>query len=108
MTATDNAIQHGYDGHMVKPKYLDYQDVADSIGVTVPVVRKYLSEARKRREEGRPMAKDIPEPDKVFGPSPAWLPKTIEDWKARRPGRGAGGGRKPHAHARARSDKVPA
>lgn len=82
---------------MPAPKYLGYAEVADQLGVTVPVVRKYLAEARARRRDGQPLPKDMPEPDHIFGQSPAWLPKTIDRWVERRPGKGAGGGRKPAA-----------
>jgi hypothetical protein len=33
----------------------------------------------------------MPEPDEIFGRSPAWKPKTIDRWLRRRPGKGVGG-----------------
>lgn len=87
--------KHGYDGVMASPKYLDYSDVAKKLGVTVPVARKYLAESRRRSEAGINEPKDMPEPDHVFGQSPAWKESTIDSWIKRRPGRGSGGGRKP-------------
>lgn len=89
--------KHRYDGNMATPKYLDYLEVAEKLGVTVPVARKYLSEARRNRENGTTSAKDMPEPDKMFGQSPAWKESTIDAWVRRRPGKGANGGRKPKA-----------
>lgn len=57
--------------------YWTIADVADHWGVTEQTVRTYRS--RKRGE--------LPEPDRVFGRSPAWKPATILDFK--RPGQGA-------------------
>lgn len=36
---------------------------------------------------------DLPEPDVTIGRTRGWLPKTIDQWDAQRPGRGVGGGR---------------
>ena len=36
---------------------------------------------------------DLPEPDVRIGRTRGWLPSTIDEWNAKRPGRGAGGGR---------------
>lgn len=36
---------------------------------------------------------DLPEPDAEIGQHRGWLPKTIEEWKATRPGRGNWGKR---------------
>lgn len=94
--------EQGYDGNMATPKkhtYLGYAEVAEKIGVTVPVARKYLAESRKNRAAGTPTVKDMPEPDSTFGQSPAWKETTIDAWIARRPGKGTGGGRKPKAKA---------
>ena len=35
----------------------------------------------------------LPEPDVLIGRTRGWLPETIDEWNARRPGRGVGGGR---------------
>ena len=40
---------------------------------------------------------DLPEPDVTIGPTRGWLPDTIDQWNAQRPGRGVGGGR-PRKH----------
>lgn len=36
---------------------------------------------------------DLPEPDVRIGRTRGWLPSTIDEWNASRPGRGVGGGR---------------
>ena len=36
---------------------------------------------------------DLPEPDVTIGRTRGWLPETIDQWNAQRPGRGGGGGR---------------
>lgn len=36
---------------------------------------------------------DLPEPDVTIGRTRGWLPDTIDQWNAQRPGRGVGGGR---------------
>jgi hypothetical protein len=96
-----------YNGYMAKPKldpYLGYEEVAAHIGVSVRVVRKYLNEARRRRENGTSRTYDMPAPDKTFGQSPSWKLSTIEAWVKARPGRGSGGGPK----ARAAAEKLAA
>lgn len=40
---------------------------------------------------------DLPEPDVTIGRTRGWLPDTIDQWNAQRPGRGVGGGR-PRKH----------
>ena len=40
---------------------------------------------------------DLPEPDALIGRTRGWLPDTIDQWNAQRPGRGVGGGR-PRKH----------
>ena len=36
---------------------------------------------------------DLPEPYVTIGRTRGWLPETIDQWDAQRPGRGVGGGR---------------
>lgn len=74
---------------------LDYKALSEYTGIAEPVLRKYLSIARTRREEGEDTRSDIPEPDVIIGRSPAWDQKTVDKWLAGRPGKGVGGGRKP-------------
>lgn len=57
--------------------YWTTADVAEYWGVTVQTIRTYRS--RKRGE--------LPEPDRIFGRSPAWKPATIINFQ--RPGQGA-------------------
>lgn len=40
----------------------------------------------------------LPDPDAMIGTTRGWLPETIDQWNANRPGRGVGGGR-PRKHA---------
>ena len=35
----------------------------------------------------------LPEADVTVGNARGWLPETIDEWNAKRPGRGVGGGR---------------
>ncbi|MBK3560503.1 helix-turn-helix domain-containing protein [Streptomyces sp. MBT56] len=58
-------------------------DVARRLGVSEATVRTY-------RWRG-----DMPAPSYV-GRTPVWDPLTIEEWIENRPGRGAGGGRRPN------------
>jgi predicted DNA-binding transcriptional regulator AlpA len=71
--------------------YLDYDDVAALTNIKRDTLMVYQSEANRRRREGVSKPGDMPPPDKVFGASPAWKETTIEQWLARRPGRGVGG-----------------
>jgi len=62
-------------------RYLSLADIAERLGLQASTVRMYRSEGR------------LPEPDAMTGPTPGWLPETIDEWHASRPGRGVGGGR---------------
>lgn len=72
-------------------EWLTYQDIAERMGVTVGVLRKYLATSRRNREAGTPSFSDMPEPDKMFGRTPVWRPGTVDRWLRRRPGKGVGG-----------------
>lgn len=74
--------------------YLTLAEIAHDIGVTVSSMRVYHQRALKNRRDNNPRPGDLPEPDATFARTPAWKRETIDDWKLRRPGRGAGGGRK--------------
>lgn len=82
---------------MTQPSLLTLADIADRIGVGVESIRVYHQRATKNRRDGHPRPGDLPEPDAVFGRSPVWRSSTVDRWVDRRPGRGVGGGRKPHA-----------
>ena len=56
------------------------EDVAAYLGVTAKTVASY-----KAREQ-------MPEPDRLFGRTPAWKPARIIEWHEHRPGHG---GRRP-------------
>jgi predicted DNA-binding transcriptional regulator AlpA len=71
--------------------YLDYYGVSERTGIGVPTLRRYLTKARANRAAGTPTDSDMPEPDAMFGRSPAWKPRTIDRWLKRRPGKGVGG-----------------
>lgn len=62
-------------------RYLSLADIAERAGVEANTMRTYRSQGR------------LPEPDAMTGPTPGWLPETIEQWLTNRPGRGVGGGR---------------
>lgn len=61
--------------------YLSLADIAERVGVEASTIRTYRSQGR------------LPEPDAMTGPTPGWLPETVDEWMAARPGRGVGGGR---------------
>lgn len=67
--------------------YLDPAAVAAAVGLkSVATVYTYKTKGI------------LPDPDgPTFGITPTWLPETIAAFKASRPGRGKGGGRKPKA-----------
>lgn len=69
--------------------------VADLLGIKPTSVRTMHGRSEQNRRAGRPRPGDMPPPDGRVGNSPVWEPETIEAWIARRPGQGAGGGRKP-------------
>ncbi len=58
-------------------EYLGVKQVADRLGISTAAVSAYR----------------LPEPDVTIGRTRGWLPETIDQWNARRPGRGVGGGR---------------
>lgn len=62
---------------------LTLEDIAADLGVEYETVVVYKARGK------------MPDPDAKVGHSPLWKRDTYERWKASRPGRGAGGGRKP-------------
>ncbi len=58
-------------------RYLSVTDVAKHLGISTAAVSSYK----------------LPEPDARIGRTRGWLPDTIDQWNASRPGRGVGGGR---------------
>lgn len=60
-------------------RYLSRTELAERIGVQPTSLGRYK----------------LPEPDAMIGATRGWLPTTIDEWHAQRPGRGAGAGRKP-------------
>lgn len=84
-----------YDALMSAEPYLTLEQVADDLGWTLKTARTLHYRASRNRAEGTVKPGDLPPPDHRFGRTPVWLEQTIEDWKDRRPGRGAGGGPKP-------------
>ncbi|GAA1671157.1 hypothetical protein MMUR_47760 [Mycolicibacterium murale] len=59
-------------------RYLSRTELAERIGVKPDTLGRYK----------------LPEPDAVIGTTRGWLPDTVDEWNASRPGRGVGGGRK--------------
>lgn len=72
---------------------VDLATIAEMLGVTVGSARTYNQRARVNRRNSTPKLGDLPEADAYLSGSPVWQRQTIEEWMARRPGRGAGGGR---------------
>jgi hypothetical protein len=61
---------------------LDRDSLAARLGIDPGSVTRYVHRG------------DGPEPDGHIGSSPWWYEKTVSEWLANRPGRGAGGGRR--------------
>ncbi|KAA8828303.1 hypothetical protein [Bifidobacterium tissieri] len=57
--------------------YWGVTDVARRLGISTAAVASYR----------------LPDPDAMIGRTRGWLPETIDEWNANRPGRGVGGGR---------------
>lgn len=57
-------------------EYLGAKQVAERLGIT----------------SGGLLNLKLPEPDATIGRTRGWLPETIDEWNAQRPGRGVGGG----------------
>lgn len=53
-------------------KYLSVSDVAKRLGVTSAAISSYK----------------LPKPDAMIGRTRGWLPSTIDEWNANRPGHG--------------------
>ncbi|WP_288439682.1 AlpA family transcriptional regulator [uncultured Bifidobacterium sp.] len=62
-------------------RYLSLTEVAARLGITTGALAGYK----------------LPAPDALIGRTRGWLPETIDEWNAARPGRGVGGGR-PRKH----------
>lgn len=58
-------------------EYLSVTDVSKRLGISTAAVSAYK----------------LPQPDALIGRTRGWLPDTIDQWNAQRPGRGVGGGR---------------
>ena len=58
-------------------EYLSVTDVSKRLGISTAAVSAYK----------------LPQPDALIGRTRGWLPETIDQWNAQRPGRGVGGGR---------------
>lgn len=80
---------------MTATNLLTLADIAAEIGVSVDSIRVYHQRASKNRRAGTERPGDLPAPDETFGRSPVWKSSTVRKWIDKRPGRGAGGGRKP-------------
>lgn len=63
-------------------EYLGVKQVAERLGIT----------------QGALLSLRMPEPDAMIGRTRGWLPSTIDEWNASRPGRGVGGGRPRKKH----------
>ncbi|XNL98380.1 helix-turn-helix DNA binding domain [Arthrobacter phage Bumble] len=70
-----------------KPETLDYEEIADLLGVTVDTVRTYQKRAAANRRAGTPSARDLPEPVRRVGQSPLWDADQIRDWMKSRENR---------------------
>ena len=74
---------------------LDYEELAEVLGVSLESARAYNSRATHHRKQaaltGDPSyvrPGDLPMPDRYAGQSPLWFRSTIDEWMKNRPGRG--------------------
>lgn len=76
---------------------LDMSAAARLAGVTYASFRRYHERAKHNRQAGYPPAPGaLPAPDYI-GRTPVWTRAQLDAWLRSRPGRGAGGGRKPRS-----------
>ena len=68
----------------MKPDLLTIKDIAVVLDVTEKSARLYHEMAQRRRREGKPRDKDMPEPDFRIGRTPVWTRASVEGWKATR------------------------
>lgn len=59
---------------------LTIKDIAPLAGLSRASVAVYHQAAQRRRREGRPEPKDMPQPDMLFGRTPTWKPETVQAW----------------------------
>lgn len=65
---------------------MDLAAIAARLGVQVNTAQVYHKRAVRNRREGTEKPWDMPEPDAVFGRTPAWRRSSVEAWIAARPG----------------------
>ena len=71
-------------------EYLGVKQVAERLGITSGGL---LNPKLPQPDRIRLLNLKLPEPDATIGRTRGWLPETIDEWNAQRPGRGVGGGR---------------
>lgn len=65
-------------------EFVDSARMAKAAGLGLPSFRVALTRSKSRREEGKELPTDVPEPDIVIGRSPVWSVESLENWlKAR-------------------------
>lgn len=74
---------------------IGFPELADMLGIGVPSARAYHAKAKQNRrkaaetgDQSHILQGDLPEPDHMFGQSPAWKEATIRAWVKKRPGKG--------------------
>ena len=80
--------------------------MADLLGVSREWAREWAAESVRARRAGRDTPAHAPDPDRYIAGSPVWLRSVVEEWAARRPGKGAPWSGRPRgskdSHPRAR------
>jgi hypothetical protein len=56
------------------------EQIAELLEVKTVTARLYHNQATRRRREGNPAKRDMPEPTIFIGRSPRWDKKVIEEW----------------------------
>ncbi|WNO25890.1 helix-turn-helix DNA binding domain protein [Arthrobacter phage Altadena] len=66
---------------------LDYDEIAERLGVTASTIRTYQKRANANRRAGAARDVDLPEPVRRVGQSPLWSEAEIEAWMETRENR---------------------
>jgi len=62
------------------PQLYGFAELSSVTGMSTSTLSTLLHRSRANREEGKSTPNDIPEPDALFGMSPAWKEATVLAW----------------------------
>lgn len=82
-TLTYTVPPEGRERALDTPQYVDLNQLAKMVGLSVMTLRQYHKRACRRRREGQPtLSTDLPAPDYPLHGRPLWLPETAKAWVA--------------------------